>query len=320
MSHEQRAYPPHVFRSTDARAAKRRSAARTRRRAAGGLGEVDLPRQHEPRDSDAPERHPGAILNDILDMAKVTAGKLSLEEVPFDLPQLIRDIVSPAAALAEARLLRFLLQLPPDLPPRVTGDPVRTRQVLSNLRSNAVKFTPSGEVRLVVTLPRPNWIRFDVSDTGIGLSSEQQQSLFQEFHQADPSTDRRFGGTGLGLAISHRLADLMGGRLGVESRLGEGSTFRVELPFVPAVAGLTHTQARLRQCGSHPAAHQHRPRGSFHRLVHQAGRIVSRGLQRIGQRRPLSSSVTCRSGISAASTTRANCVPTTSPTSSIDTF
>ncbi len=175
-----------------------------------------------------------SILNDILDMAKVTAGKLTPERAPFDLPQLIRDIVSPAAALAEAKQLRFHLRLPPDLPQQVNGDSVRTRQVLSNLLSNAVKFTPSGEVGLSVEMPLPGRIRFDVSDTGIGLSLEQRQSLFQEFHQVDSSTTRKFGGTGLGLAISHRLAELMGGRLWVESRLGEGSTFMVELPLTAA--------------------------------------------------------------------------------------
>jgi len=178
-----------------------------------------------------------SILNDILDMAKVTSGKLSVEQVPFDLPRLVRDIASPAAALAEARQLRFLLELPPDLPQQVKGDPVRTRQVISNLLSNAVKFTPAGEVRLTVEISGAGLIRFAVSDTGIGLSSAQQESLFQEFHQVDSSTTRKFGGTGLGLAISRRLADLMGGRLWVESRLGQGSTFILELPLRATATG-----------------------------------------------------------------------------------
>ncbi|MGO9257096.1 MAG: ATP-binding protein [Bryobacteraceae bacterium] len=176
-------------------------------------------------------QHLLSIVNDILDMAKVASGKLSLEQVPFDLSRLIRDIASPAAALAEARQLRFLLQVPADLPRRVQGDPLRIRQVVSNLLGNAVKFTPSGEVCLAVQLSRPGWIRFDISDTGIGVSPEQQESLFQEFHQVDSSPTRKFGGSGLGLAISHRLAELMGGRLWVESRLGEGSTFFFDLPL-----------------------------------------------------------------------------------------
>ena len=176
-------------------------------------------------------QHLLSIVNDILDMAKVASGKLSLDQVAFDLPSLIRDLASPAAALAETRQLRFLLEVPPDLPRQVQGDPLRIRQVVSNLLGNAVKFTPSGEVRLAVQVSRPGWIRFDVSDTGIGLSPEQKASLFQEFHQVDSSPTRKFGGSGLGLAISHRLAGLMGGRLWVESRLNEGSTFCFDLPL-----------------------------------------------------------------------------------------
>ena len=186
-----------------------------------------------------------SIVNDILDMAKVASGKLSLEQEPFDLSRLIRDTASPAAALAEARQLRFRLQAAADLPRQVQGDPQRIRQVVSNLLGNAVKFTSSGEVCLAVRLSRPGWIRFEISDTGIGLSPEQQGSLFQEFHQVDSSTTRKFGGSGLGLAISHRLAELMGGRLWVESRLGEGSTFFFELPLAAAAdtAHATRTEA-----------------------------------------------------------------------------
>jgi signal transduction histidine kinase/CheY-like chemotaxis protein len=178
-----------------------------------------------------------SVVNDVLDMAKVASGKLSLEHAPFDLSRLIRDTASPAAALAEARQLRFVLQVAADLPRRVQGDPQRIRQVVSNLLGNAVKFTPSGDVRLAVAVSRPGWIRFEISDTGIGLSPEQQGSLFQEFHQVDSSPSRKFGGSGLGLAISRRLAELMGGRLWVESLLGRGSTFFFELPL--AAAGTT---------------------------------------------------------------------------------
>ena len=178
--------------------------------------------------------HLQSIVNDVLDMAKVTSGQLSLEHVSFDLHGLIHDLEAPAAALAEAKQLRFFVQLPPDLPRNVKGDPLRTRQVISNLLSNAVKFTLSGEIRLTASLPREGWIRFAVSDTGIGLSPEQQQSLFKEFHQVDSSTTRQFGGSGLGLAISRRLADLMEGWLWVESELGSGSTFYFELPLVSA--------------------------------------------------------------------------------------
>jgi signal transduction histidine kinase/ActR/RegA family two-component response regulator len=184
-----------------------------------------------------------SIVNDVLDMAKVTSGKLSLEQAPFDLPGLIRDISSPAAALAEARQLRFLLEVAPDLPRQVRGDALRIRQVVANLLGNAVKFTPSGEVRLAVESPRRGWIRFGVSDTGIGLSAEQQASLFQEFHQVDSSPTRKFGGSGLGLAISKRLAGLMGGQLRVESRLMEGSTFSFDLPLAADAAPASRSTA-----------------------------------------------------------------------------
>ncbi len=186
--------------------------------------------------------HLQLIVDDILDMAKVTSGKLSLEEVPFDLHALIHDLGSPAAALAEARQLRFVLQLAPELPRNAMGDPLRVRQVVSNLLSNAVKFTLAGEVRLTVQAPREGWIRFEVSDTGIGLSPEQRESLFKEFHQVDSSTTRRYGGSGLGLAISRHLAESMGGQLWVESELGEGSTFYFELPLPPAAPAESHSQ------------------------------------------------------------------------------
>jgi len=207
-----------------------------------GLAEVldhlDLtqPQRNVLHDIDRSGHHLLSIVNDILDMAKVSAGKLSLEQAPFDLPQLIRDLASPAAALADVRQLVFVLDVANDLPPEVKGDPLRIRQVVSNLLANAVKFTPSGNVGLSVRCSRPgdprgDWIRFSVSDTGIGLSAEEQEHIFQEFHQVDSSSTRKFGGSGLGLAISHRLAELMGGRLWVESRMEEGSTFYFELPL-----------------------------------------------------------------------------------------
>ena len=212
------------------------------------LDQLDLtaPQRHVLHDIGRSGHHLLAIVNDILDMAKVSAGKLSLEQAPFDLPQLIRDLASPTAALAHARDLRFVLDVAADIPPEVKGDPLRIRQVVSNLLANAVKFTPSGTVGLSVHGSPPgdargDWIRFSVSDTGIGLSAEQQEHIFQEFHQVDSSPTRKFGGSGLGLAISHRLAGLMGGRLWVESRREEGSTFYFELPL-PATGKADRTK------------------------------------------------------------------------------
>ncbi len=177
-----------------------------------------------------------AIVNDVLDMAKVTSGKLTIEHTRFDIRQLIRDIAAPAAALAETQHLRFRVDTVANLPRWVEGDPVRARQVVSNLLSNAVKFTPAGSVVMAVQTPGPGWVRFEISDTGIGLSPEQKETIFEEFHQVDSSNTRKFGGTGLGLAISRRLAELMGGRLWVESSAGRGSTFFFEMPLNEAEA------------------------------------------------------------------------------------
>lgn len=172
-----------------------------------------------------------AIVNDILDFSKINAGKLEIENVSFDLRTLIQDVAAPLQVVAEAKGLQWTLVFPPELFAVYQGDPVRIRQVLGNLLHNAVKFTESGEVRLVVERGQPGWMRFTVADTGIGVSAEQCKGLFRDFAQADASTTRRFGGSGLGLAISKRLADMMGGRLTVESERGKGSRFVFEIPL-----------------------------------------------------------------------------------------
>ena len=182
-------------------------------------------------DLDRSGQHLLSVVNDILDMAKVTSGKLTLETVAFDLKRLVRDVAAPAAVLAEAKRLRFVATEAAGTPLRALGDPVRIRQVLSNLLGNAVKFTERGEVRLSVSAPRQGWIRFDVHDTGIGMTPLQLGELFQEFHQADSSTTRKFGGTGLGLAISKRLVAAMGGDLRAESPAGKGAHFFFEIPL-----------------------------------------------------------------------------------------
>jgi signal transduction histidine kinase/CheY-like chemotaxis protein len=207
-----------------------------------GLAEVlegsELSREQRELVSDLSSsgRHLLSIVNDILDMAKVASGKLSVEQAPFDLRRLLRDVVAPAAALADQRQLRFTQGLEAGLPKFVEGDSLRIRQVLSNLLGNAVKFTTAGEVRLEVSQPAAGHVRFAVVDTGIGLGEAEQEALFQEFHQVDSSSTRRFGGSGLGLAISYRLAEMMGGRLWVRSQLGSGSTFFFELPLAAVKA------------------------------------------------------------------------------------
>jgi two-component system sensor histidine kinase/response regulator len=170
------------------------------------------------------------IINDILDFSKIEAGRMELESVEFDPRRAIRAIMDTFKEQAHARGLELACLIPPDIPAALQGDPGRLRQVLSNLVGNAVKFTEKGEVVLRATLLEaaaegPLTVRFDISDTGIGVAPEAQGRLFQPFMQADGSTTRKYGGTGLGLAISKELVSLMGGQIGVKSQPGLGSTF-----------------------------------------------------------------------------------------------
>jgi signal transduction histidine kinase/CheY-like chemotaxis protein len=170
------------------------------------------------------------ILNDVLDLSKIEAGKLDLESAEFDIEDLassVRDVFAPAA---EAKDCRFVLAVEPAAAGIYRGDPTRIRQILCNLVSNALKFTEGGEVRLAIAAASTG-LELQVKDSGIGMSDEQIAGLFRKFEQADASTTRRFGGTGLGLAICRELAALMGGSIGAVSRLGEGSTFTVTLPL-----------------------------------------------------------------------------------------
>jgi signal transduction histidine kinase/CheY-like chemotaxis protein len=169
------------------------------------------------------------IINDILDLSKIEADKLVLESVEFDLFEVIENLASIMFLRADERGLRYNSIIEPDVPTRLRGDPVRVRQVLLNLVGNGIKFTEHGEVRVQVAVAHRAsdrvLLRFSVTDTGIGLAPEAAAQLFRPFQQADASTTRRFGGTGLGLAISKRLAEMMGGEVGVESGHGGGSTF-----------------------------------------------------------------------------------------------
>jgi PAS domain S-box-containing protein len=171
-----------------------------------------------------------ALLNDILDLSKIEAGKLTLEDGEFDVSELVQNAHATFEALADNRGLNFRLEVKPAALGRYRGDPVRVRQVIYNLISNALKFTEEGEVGVIVNR-RGGELQITVSDTGIGMTPEQQHRLFNAFEQADASTTRRYGGTGLGLSICGQLVDLMDGRIVVRSRPGAGTTFRVSLPL-----------------------------------------------------------------------------------------
>ncbi len=199
------------------------------------------------------------IINDILDLSKIEAGKMQVERIDCRLPQVIEE----AAALMQVRACEKDLALDVEyatpLPARIQSDPVRLRQILVNLIGNAVKFTTSGGVRVIVrydarpptpaTAPAP--LRIEVADTGIGMTPEQIGQLFRPFTQADATTTRRFGGTGLGLTISKRLAALLGGDLRVESQLGEGSHFHLSID--PGPVDARQLVVVSRKDGLHPA-------------------------------------------------------------------
>ncbi|MDP3890398.1 PAS domain-containing hybrid sensor histidine kinase/response regulator [Nocardioides sp.] len=175
------------------------------------------------------------LINDILDFSKVEAGKLELESLDFNLVQVLEEAAELVAEPARAKNLELLAYCSPELPTNLRGDPSRIRQVLLNLASNAVKFTTAGEVVVRAQLDDKTdgsvVVRFEVTDTGVGIPDADQQRLFEPFSQADSSTTRKYGGTGLGLAICGQLVGAMGGELGVESQSGAGSTFWFTLPL-----------------------------------------------------------------------------------------
>jgi PAS domain S-box-containing protein len=184
------------------------------------------------------------LINDLLDFSKIDAGRLVLENVPFDPRELLEETLKPEAVRAERKGLGFDWRVVDGVPPLVSGDPVRLRQVLYNLIGNAVKFTQEGNIQVELeTLPSETdevVLRFSVNDTGMGIDPSKQESIFAPFIQADGSTTRQFGGTGLGLAISARLVELMGGRIWVESEVGQGSTF-----YFTARAGLARVDSNV---------------------------------------------------------------------------
>jgi signal transduction histidine kinase/ligand-binding sensor domain-containing protein len=169
------------------------------------------------------------IVNDILDFSKIEARKLALDETDFDLHRCAREVLRLVSLRAKQKNLRLALHINSAVPARVTGDPLRLRQIILNLMDNAIKFTRDGSVSLAVDMDQISsehaFLRFSVADTGIGIAPDKQKTIFDPFSQADSSSTRKYGGTGLGLTISSQLVEMMGGSLAVESSLGHGSTF-----------------------------------------------------------------------------------------------
>ncbi len=195
------------------------------------------------------------IINDILDFSKIEASKLDLEILDFDLENLLDDSAEVEAMQAHKKGLEFICAVAPDVPTQLRGDPSRLRQVLLNLTSNAIKFTPYGEIALQASLVDATddtvKVRFTVSDTGIGIPTEKHETLFDQFTQVDAATTRHYGGTGLGLAISKCLVNLMGGEIGCISELGQGSQFWFEIRFERALEAARSSQKLESLRGTH---------------------------------------------------------------------
>lgn len=202
------------------------------------------------------------IVNDILDFSKIEAGKLELEHIDFEITDLLHGVLDMVALRAREKQVQVRHHVDAVLPPGLHGPRQRIQQVLLNLVANAVKFTPAGHVDIAVSLSgdqgNPH-LRFDVTDTGIGIPDDQLKELFQPFNQLDSSTTRRFGGTGLGLSISRRLVDLMGGRIGVDSRAGQGSHFWFDVPLARSGRSVPASPAKppdTKSTASSPISHR----------------------------------------------------------------
>jgi signal transduction histidine kinase len=175
-----------------------------------------------------------AILNDVLDLAKIDQGMLAIDPIRTNLYQLLQDVLGLYAGKAHEKNVSLMIDVDPQVPKWAMIDPTRLRQILGNLVSNAVKFTENGEIMAQIATGAAQgreWLTISVRDTGIGMTPEQQASLFERFTQAEAGTARKFGGTGLGLSIVRQLCTLMGGEISVESQYGRGSTFIARLPL-----------------------------------------------------------------------------------------
>jgi signal transduction histidine kinase/CheY-like chemotaxis protein/HPt (histidine-containing phosphotransfer) domain-containing protein len=189
------------------------------------------------------------IINDILDLSKIEAGKIMIEQTDFSIREIVQSVADMLMLKAEEKHIGFRTEVAAEIPHRLTGDPTRINQILVNLAGNAIKFTEKGYVEVKVTIQKKEqekyWLRFDVTDTGIGIAPEYVDRIFESFTQAGSDVSRKFGGTGLGLTISRQLATLMQGDISVKSELGEGTTFSVVIPLDEAAVQATTATERV---------------------------------------------------------------------------
>ena len=264
-----------------------------------------------------------ALLNDILDLSKIEAGKMNLEKIPFDPRVILADCIKAHQPKAAKNEVKLSSEVAPSMPEQLVGDPLRIRQILSNLVSNAVKFTEHGSVLVrmdgEMSVPGEFTLQFTVTDTGTGIPADKLLYIFDKFTQADGSVTRKYGGTGLGLAITRRLVDLHRGEIHVESELGRGTTFAVTLQceVLAGEGGQEKIPERLpatqidaaQESGAHLGSRGQSSqseggnRGSSQaRLLHRAGQRWPGGARQIEERRPLRSCAYGRSDASAGRT------------------
>ena len=186
------------------------------------------------------------IINTILDFSKIEAGRMDIDQQDCSIDEIVHYVDSLMSPAAQKKHIGFKVACCDGLPSVIKTDPLRIRQCLINLISNAIKFTENGHVFVNIGLDRQDntqWMRFDIEDTGIGIPPDKLKMIFEPFRQADGSTSRKFGGTGLGLSITHKLAELLGGSVTVKSTVGIGSVFTLLLPIASAIEPVAETEA-----------------------------------------------------------------------------
>jgi signal transduction histidine kinase len=196
----------------------------------GVNGELTAPQKRNLGRVDSNAKHLLNIINDLLDISRIEAGKMPLHVEQFELPTLVAELLAEVEPLIQKARLSASTELPSELPP-LTSDRQKVKQIVLNLLTNAIKFTPQGAVRVSAGYDRErDEAAISVEDTGIGIAEKDQQKIFEDFRQADDSVTRQYGGAGLGLSICRRLANMLGGRITVESKVGAGSMFTLRVP------------------------------------------------------------------------------------------